>query len=301
MKAPFDSRQLRAFVTLAKRGSFTTAAAELFLSQSAVSHSIKALEEETGCLLLHRVGKRIALTPAGEQLLYHAEKILRDMERAREALTQLSKWGQSRLRLAASATACQHIIPEVLRQFREKYPEHLISIEPGDTPEVLDLLRENRIDLAFGLQPRPDEHFKFEAVFTDHLCFVVAPTHPWAQRGQVTREEIPHEKYILYSKTSITFRMVEEYFRAEKMPLQTVLEMGSMEAAKELVKLGLGISIMAPWVARKELKEGTLLALALGKRKLRRTWGVLQRANRRLSLAEETFVGLCRAAGQKIS
>src|SRR5437868_6627313 len=102
MKAPFDSRQLRAFVTLARTGSFTVTAKELFLSQSAVSHSIKALEEETGCRLLDRVGKKIALLPAGEQLLHHAEKILHEMELARKALDQREKWGHARLRLAAS-------------------------------------------------------------------------------------------------------------------------------------------------------------------------------------------------------
>src|ERR1043165_5803542 len=120
MRAPFDSRQLRAFVTLAKTGSFTVAAKELFLSQSAVSHSIKALEEDTNCRLLDRVGKKIALTPAGEQLLYHAEKILQDMEAARDALEQLNKWGHTRLRLAGSATACQYILPHVLRKFQGK-------------------------------------------------------------------------------------------------------------------------------------------------------------------------------------
>src|SRR5688572_19324518 len=98
MKGPLDSRQLRAFATLAKTGSFTTAAKELFLSQSAVSHSIKALEEETGCRLLDRVGKKIALTHAGEQLLHHTEKILGEMELARTSLEHLGKWGQARLR-----------------------------------------------------------------------------------------------------------------------------------------------------------------------------------------------------------
>ena len=260
MQTPFDSRQLRAFTTLAKTGSFTIAAKELFLSQSAVSHSIKALEDDIGCRLLDRVGKKLALTPAGEQLLYHAEKILTDMENAREAITHLGKWGQGRLRLAASATACQHILPNVLGRFQEKYPQHLISIEPGNTPEVLELLREKRIDLALTIQPKHRDDFEFEPLFTDELHFIVAKSHPWAVKGQVIREEIPHQRYVLYSKASFTFRLIEEYFRTEKMPLNTIIEAGSMEATKELVKLGLGISLLAPWIARKELEEGSLFA-----------------------------------------
>ena len=77
---PLDSRQLRAFTALARTGSFTLAAKELFLTQSAVSHSMRALEESVGCRLFDRMGKRVALTQAGEQLLVHAEKILAEME-----------------------------------------------------------------------------------------------------------------------------------------------------------------------------------------------------------------------------
>ena len=105
MSVPLDSRQLRAFSALARTGSFTLAAKELFLSQSAVSHSMKALEEDVGCRLLDRVGKKVFLTQAGEQLLNHAEKILREMRSARESLQQLGKWGKGRLRLGASTTA----------------------------------------------------------------------------------------------------------------------------------------------------------------------------------------------------
>jgi DNA-binding transcriptional LysR family regulator len=80
------------------------------------------------------------------------------------------------------------------------------------------------------------------------------------------------------------------------MVLHTVMELGSIEATKELVKLGLGVSILAPWAARKGIGEGSLVALALGRRKLQRHWGILHWRGKRLNLAEETFVGLCEAA-----
>src|SRR5213595_942472 len=114
MNQPLDTRQLRAFATLARTGSFTKAARELYLSQSAVSHSMKALEQDVGCRLLDRVGKTVSLTQAGEQLLQHAERILKEMADARQDLHQLSKWGKGRLRIGASTTACQHILPAVL-------------------------------------------------------------------------------------------------------------------------------------------------------------------------------------------
>ncbi|MGH7954091.1 MAG: LysR family transcriptional regulator [Limisphaerales bacterium] len=296
MNTPLDSRQLRAFSLLAKTGSFTQTARELHLTQSGISHSMKALENETGCRLLDRLGKKIVLTQAGEQLLQHAKKILSEMEVARESLTQLGKWGRGRLRLGGSTTACQHLIPPVLREFKESFPEHAISLEPGDAPELVASLLRHRIDLALSLEVKNEPQLEFQPLFSDELHFIVSAMHPWAQARHVERNEIPRQNYILYSKRSITFRLIEDYFRREKMVLNTVAEVGSMEATKELVKLGLGVSILAPWIAREEIEKGSLVALPLGRRKLQRCWGILHWRGKRLNLAEETFIGLCKSA-----
>ena len=124
MKTLLDSRQLRAFCVLARTGSFTETARELHLTQSGISHSMKALEGDVGCRLLDRLGKKVLLTQAGEQLLQHAQKILQEMESAREMLGRLGKWGRGRLRLGASTTACQHLIPTVLRESRSSPALH---------------------------------------------------------------------------------------------------------------------------------------------------------------------------------
>jgi DNA-binding transcriptional LysR family regulator len=296
MNGPLDSRQVRAFCVLARTGSFTQTARELHLTQSGISHSMKALERDIGCRLLDRLGKKVVLTQAGEQLLHHAQKILQEMDNARESLAHLGKWGRGRLRIGASTTACQHLIPPVLREFKESFPDHAITIEPGDTPEMVNALLRQRIDLALALEAEKETQLEFHPLFTDELQFIVGAMHPWAKARGVERAEIPKQNYILYNKRSITFRIAEEYFRKEDMVLNTVIELGSMEAIKELVKLGLGVSILAPWIARKEIEEGSLVALPLGRRKLHRRWGILHWRGKRLNLAEETFIGLCEAA-----
>ena len=296
MNVPLDSRQMRAFSVLARTGSFTQTARELHLTQSGISHSMKSLERDIGCRLLDRLGKKVVLTQAGEQLLHHATKILQEMENARESLAHLGKWGRGRLRLGASTTACQHLIPPVLREFKESFPDHAVMIEPGDTPELVASLLRHKIDLALSLEPDKEPQLDFHPLFTDELHFIVSALHPWAKTGRVERSEIPRQNYILYNKQSVTFRIVEKYFRREQMVLNTVIELGSMEATKELVKLGIGVSILAPWIAKKEIEEGSLVALPLGRRKLERRWGILHWRGKRLNLAEETFVGLCEAA-----
>ena len=294
MPAPLDSRQLRAFATLAETGSFSETARRLNLTQSAISHSIRALEADVGCRVLDRLGKTAVPTEAGEALLARTGRILAEMADARAELARLGKWGQTRLRLGASTTATQHILPRVLEELGRKFPKCAIAIEPGDTPEMIEALRAHKIDLAVNLEPKRGEPLDFRRLFTDELQFIVSPSHPWAIAGRVPREEIPRQNYILYKRKSYTSAMIEEYFRADDIVLFSQLDMGNMEAIKELVKLGLGVSILAPWTAREELKAGSLVALPLGKRKLKRRWGILHWHARRMSMVEETFIGLCK-------
>ncbi len=302
MKTTVDSRQLNAFAALARCGSFTLAARELFLTQSAVSHAIKALEDDLGCRLVDRIGKRIRLTASGEQFLKHTENILREMQSARNGMEALSRWGHGRLRVGASTTACQHLLPKVLREFRESFPKCVIRIEPGDHQRQLELLRAGHVDLAFLLEPHSEisEDLTFVPLFEDELRFFVAPQHPWAQLQGVPTGALETETLILYNKASYTFQLVADYFKEEKVVLTNFIELGSMEAIKELVKLGLGAGVLAPWIARSELADGTLVSLPLGRRKLSRRWSVAHWKGRRLALAEEIFVGLCETVARNL-
>lgn len=301
MSALLDSRQLRAFSVMARTGSFTQAARELHLTQSAVSHAMRALEEDIGCRLLDRMGKKATLTQAGEQLLVHAEKILAEMAAARDEITQLGKWGAGRLRIGATTAACHYLLPAVLREFKESFPACTITLEPGDTPEAIESLRAHRIDLALVLEPQGEPQLDFRHLFTDDLQFIVSPQHPWARGGRVVKEEVPRQSYILYEKTSYTFQMIQNYFRDRDQVLFSFMELGSMDAIKELVKLNVGVSILAPWIARKEIAEKSLVALPLGRKKLRRKWGILHWKDRRLSLPEVTFVGLCKSVTERLN
>jgi DNA-binding transcriptional LysR family regulator len=298
--AILDSRQLLAFVTVARRGSFTLAAKDLFLTQSAVSHAIKALEDELGHRMLDRVGKRVSLTQAGEQLLVHAQRILGEMDSARAGLEHLTNWGHGRLRVGASVTACQYLLPSALREFRQSFPKCVIRIEPGDHLRQQELLREGQIDLAVMLRPEGDREFTFVPMFDDQLCFVVSPLHPWAGMPQVPRAQVAQETLILYNKSSLTFRLLADYFREERVTLSNYIELGAMEAIKELAKTGVGVGVTAPWVARAEIAAGSLVAVPLGVRPLVRQWGVGHLRGRRLALGEETFMNLCQEVARQV-
>ena len=291
-----DSRQLLAFKTLAETGSFTLAAKQLNLTQSAVSHSIKALEDDLGCSLISRLGRKIHLTQAGDIFLSSADRIHRQMVAVRGELNALGKWGAGRLRIGAGTTACQYILPAVIREFRQTFPDCQLSVTPNDAKELIDLLRNNEIDLALTLVPSNVDDIDAEIVFEDTLQFAVAPSHPWASRKQAPPAEIDQQTYVIYNKLSYTFELARKYFRSEGHEFANVIELGSMEAIKELVKIGIGVGIIAPWVARDEVRDETLCLIAMGRKPLTRTWGVCRIKGRRLSLMEETFTGLCESA-----
>ena len=300
MEALLDSKQLRAYLSLARIGSFTGAARELGLSQSAISHAMKALELDVGCRLLDKVGKKVVLTQAGEQLLFHAEKIQREMITARQGLASLGAWGQLKLRVAAPASICQHVLPAVIREFRESFPRCVLTVAEFGSSALQEQLRNRRIDLAIGLQPLMGSPVGFRALFEDELVFLTHPLHPWAQAGRVDRATIARQNYVMPHRVGNIFTLASDYFRADGLSLHISTEFKSLEAIKELLKAGLGVSILAPWIVRRELAERSLVALPLGRRKLRRQWGLLYWQDRQLSSAEETFAGLCRSVTEQL-
>jgi DNA-binding transcriptional LysR family regulator len=197
------------------------------------------------------------------------------------------------LRLGGSATACLHLIPSILREFRESFPEHTIQITQVNTMDAALMLQERRIDLAVIPEPADHHGGQFIVAAEDRLAFLLNPLHPWAIRNKVDRATIPREHFILPSRRIETHARIEAYFRAERIKIRPFIEIDSEGAILKLVQLDLGIGILPNWLARDELERGILKSLPLGRRKLTRRWGILAR-KRRLDFAENLFVGICK-------
>jgi DNA-binding transcriptional LysR family regulator len=301
-----DVHKLRVFAAVAQHLSFTRAAQTLFLTQSAVSHTIAALESELNTPLLRREGKRVSLTEPGRVLLDHAHRLFIALDEATADVKRAARPELGRLRIGASPAACQYLVPESLREFRESYPDFELSISVGDSPQVSRELREGTVDLGLLIRTDRDKQLTFHDLFTDDLGFLVSPFHPWAKErgaggGKVDRKQIADQHLILYTRTSATFRMIERHLLRLEVPLRSFTELGSLEAIKELVKLGLGITVAAPWIASNEIAQGSLVWLRLPGPALRRNWSIATRAGRRLSIAEQTFLGLCRTTAHNLA
>jgi DNA-binding transcriptional LysR family regulator len=288
-----DLRQLRSFVAVVEEGSFTLAARRLFVTQSAVSHSLRTLEEQLTCKLLDRSGKRVAVTVEGELLLKRCKRVIFELDQAGHDLDGLKKWGQARIRIGAPHSLCSSIVPTVLREFREYFPRCEPIIDAGDTTSLLDRLADGELDLVVGLRPRGRGEGGYRRLFNDRLVFLVSPFHPWSTDGVRVLDSLSEQQFIIYSRATETHQRIEDWFEKKGLRGRKPLVLGDMQAIKEMTKLGVGVGIVAPWVAAREIAEGSLNAVDIPSPGIEREWGVFYSADREPSLVEEAFIGLC--------
>ncbi|WP_309712416.1 LysR substrate-binding domain-containing protein, partial [Armatimonas sp.] len=185
-----ELRQLEAFVTVARRASFTRAAEELHLTQPAVTRQIAALESELGALLFDRLGKSIQLTGAGETLLGYAEHILRLNDEAHEALSELAAGRAGRIAIGAASTLATYVLPPLLTQFRQEHPGIELSLRTGLSARVRELVLSGVVDI--GLVTTEGEPAEQEGVLISEslgayeTVLAVPPGHALATQPTAT-------------------------------------------------------------------------------------------------------------------
>ncbi len=188
-----------------------------------------------------------------------------------------------------------------MREFRQRFPNYRVAITPGDTEGLLELLENGEIDLALSVRSSRGDPFVFQSLFEDELAFVFSPAHPWSSMEVPGADDLRREQFIVYAKRSLTARLVEVYFHQRGLPAPSLIELGNMKAIKEFAKIGVGIGIVAPWIACKELEDGSLMEKPLAPDQasaVRRQWGLFSLRNRELPTAEREFMSLCESLCQ---
>jgi DNA-binding transcriptional LysR family regulator len=297
MRTLVDSRHLRVFVTVARLANMRRAAKELHQTPSAVSHALKAFEESLGCVLLERTTRSVRLSREGDRLLPEARRLLEGLDGLGELARGGADWRRGRLRIGASPTACQYLVPAVIREFKESFPDVAIKITQGAATMLAEELEAGRIDL--GLCPRTVAHRGLTCVEVarDALSFIVNPLHPWARAGRVDRASIPQQRYVLAESRSFTKGLIDDFLRREGLAIQPFIEIGNEDVIKELVRLDIGVGIFPAWIAAEEIERGLLVALPLGRKPPVREWVVCHRASQTLGFSEMLFLGITRLVG----
>ena len=296
MKSVLDSRQLLAARVLADTGSFTLAGLRLCLTQSAVSHAIKALEDEVGCRLFARTGKGVKVTPAGRHFLQHLDRIFEQMETARTLVSPRTAAGKDCLRVGVSTRAREFFLPVVSPAFQKEFPNRLIVLEPGDYRDGLDLLQSGLLDLCFSVEPEAKQPLAFAPLFEDELRFIIAAGHPWARRGSPGPEDLARGMLVLHQTFNNTSRLLAEHFQRVGLTAPNTVELDEYQQIKSMVLTGQCVGVLPPWLVAPELESGAMVAVGIGHQPLVRHWGLAYDPMRKLVPIDLRFIELCRQA-----
>jgi LysR family transcriptional regulator, low CO2-responsive transcriptional regulator len=289
-----EIRHLIAFTTVLETGGFTKAAHALNLTQSALSHQIKTLEEQLGVEVFARIGKRTVLTQAGEILLKHATVVLRELSDARQALLELRDPGRGRLRISAAGYSCYQLLPRILQEFKAEFPHVELSVSADYTGEAVQHLLEGLLDVAILVAPPPVRGLTLEPLAIDELFVIVPAAHPWANRRRVRWAELASQVLITYNKASQTHQLLLHRLAHEGTGALETMEVREAEAVTEMVKVGLGIAVLPRWVVKSDLRSQKLLAIPLGRTGIKRSWAIAYLQGRHLAAYGQAFIRICR-------
>ncbi len=238
-------QQIVGFHQVARQGSFTKAAEATFRTQSALSQQVKALEEELGCLLLERIGKRkLKLTEAGERFFRFTQAVLGSYESLQEELQELQGTPAGELRLAAPFTTLYHLLREVLREYPQRFPQVRLAILDRSQPEVIDLVRRGDIDFGLALESAAPKDLRSQRWQEVEMVLMTPPDHPLTRLPRVTMEEIARYPLILppRGQRSSGRQNLEALFRQQNLDYRVVMESSNVELSSLYVELGLGLS-----------------------------------------------------------
>jgi DNA-binding transcriptional LysR family regulator len=261
--------RLEGFVAIADHGQLGRAAAALHLSQPSLTARLQRLEAELGSVLYRRTRQGMQLTAAGEAFLPHARRALEAVADGRRALAGEAP-GRRTLALAAAPAVSTYVLPAVLEQLQGTHPGLELSVRTGPSEEVLGLVLagEAQIGLVRALRHPAIEVTPF---YQEELVLACAPDHPFAIDGTVRIEQLGGEALILFDRNSSYHELTSSLFRSAGVVTRGVMELDNIDAAKQMVRRGLGVALLPHTAVAGELADGVLgAAIVIGAPAVRR-------------------------------
>jgi LysR family transcriptional regulator, transcriptional activator of the cysJI operon len=289
-----DLHKLRVFATVAEYEHFTQAASALGISQPALSVHVRDLERHFGVPLFERVGRNVRLTDAGRVAHGYARRILALAVELDEAIADLRGLRTGHLRIGASTTVGEYLLPAVLGAFRQQYPGIAVAVEIANSARVADRLRHGELHLALIGEPLEDAALSLEAYRDDVLVLIVPHSHEWAGRV-IDRAELRVVQLIAREAGSATRAVVEHALAAAGVAFDIVLELGGTEAVKRAVAAGLGVAFVSACTVEQELASGRLAQVGVRGLTIQRQFQVARQRGRRLTAPEGAFLAFLQA------
>ncbi len=281
-----DTEALAAFAAVARSGSFSAAAQQLFLTQPAISKRIAKLEEQLNHRLLDRLGRDLRLTEAGQALLPRAEQILRELRELERNIRELSGEIVGTLRVATSHHVGLHHLPPILREFASAHSNVNLQFEFLDSEQAHEKVLSGDCELAFvTLAPRVQAPLFSEVIWDDPLDVVVARNHALSQLDQPGLEDLSHEAAILPDLNTYTGRLIKETFERAGYQIRINMATNYLETIKMMVSVGLGWSILPRTLIDSQMKVLPIQGLDISRR-----LGIVYHQKRSMSNAASAFL-----------
>lgn len=284
-----DLHALRTFLAVARRGNFTQAARDVFLSQPAVSMQMKHLEGQLGTPLFRRAGRTVRLTDAGEALRERAVRVLAEARGAVEAVAAAVGMKRGRLDVGASTTPGIYVLPPQIAKFRRRYPGIAVTLSIDNSSVIAEKVATGDLDLGFvGWELTTSEVAREK--FCDDELVVIGP--PGMKR--LSPEALARERFIQREEGSATRALAEAWFRKRALSFEPAMHLNSPEAVKRAVAAGLGVSIISRHAVTWELREGRLSVVRVEDFPIRRPLYRITRKSGAPGPVEQEFMRLAR-------
>ena len=257
--------QLEAFLEAAGRGSFRRAADALYISQPSVSARVQTLEDEVGVVLFHRTARGVRLTDMGRTFLPFAQRSMETLRRGREVLESVRQTSAGILNIATARVIGTYVLPQILRDFHLENPDTNLHIKVGGSSDVLQMVVDEEVQLGLA---RFMQHPDVDALhlYDEQAVLVAHPEHQFAKTGVAAMSQVAQERLIVYDPGdpgSSYFQFINRVCRDAGVTAKVEMNLDSVEAAKNMVELDLGISFLPRSAVRRELETGTLTSISL--------------------------------------
>ena len=281
-------RQLKVFEAVARLLSFSRAAEELHLTQPAVSTQVRKLEEHADNALFEQFGKKIYLTPAGNELLQISRSIIQQFEAAENAMMQFKGVSGGKLNVGV-ISAGDYFFPRLLVEFASRHQGVTLNFTVHNRAGLLTHIAENLTDLAIMVRP-PTDLDTVNQPFAPHpYVIVAAPGHPLARERNIPRARLMREPFVVREKASDTWHSMEDGFGGDLSGINVAMEIRSTETIKQAVIAGMGVSFVSAHTVSQELRAGSLCVLDVQGFPLMLNWYVVHRRSKRLPPVAQAF------------
>jgi DNA-binding transcriptional LysR family regulator len=254
------------FHTVARLLSFTKAAENLHMTQPAVTFQVRQLEEQYNTRLFDRTHNRISLTEAGALVYGYADKIFELYSEMENSVREMTGEISGALVMGASTTIAEYMLPALLGDFKESYPDVTVHLKVSNTEGIVSMVENNTIDLGVVEAPVSNKNLVVDVCRDDHLVAIVPPDHALAGRSSVRFSELLEHPFICREEGSGTREVINDYMgRMEGCSngLKIAMELGSPESVKGAVEAGMGVSVVSRTTIQKELRLGSLVEIRL--------------------------------------